>query len=218
MDLSFESLKAKQRELRNGFPEPLGLRVHRALSWYDRADRAGDDDDGAFIFFWIAFNSAYAHELSDDAESRERKLFDAYFERLTDLDSDGRIVDVLWRRFPQEIRVLLENRYVYQPFWKHSNGVPDHEDWERWFEQSTRAASRALAAQDTKKALSILFDRLYVLRNQLIHGGATWNSSINRDQVRDGRRILASLFPVFIDIMMDNPETDWGAPYYPVVD
>lgn len=27
--------------------------------------------------------------------------------------------------------------------------------------------------------LSILFDRLYVLRNQLVHGGATWNSDVN---------------------------------------
>lgn len=26
------------------------------------------------------------------------------------------------------------------------------------------------------------------------------------------------LMPVFIDIMMDNPDADWGQPFYPVVD
>ena len=64
----------------------------------------------------------------------------------------------------------------------------------------------------------MLFDRLYVLRNQLVHGGATWNSSVNRDQVKDGARILAFIVPIFVDLMMDNPDRDWGAPYYTVVD
>ena len=76
----------------------------------------------------------------------------------------------------------------------------------------------ALREKDTKVILSILFDRLYVLRNQLLHGGATWNSKVNRSQVQDGARIWACLVPLFIDFMMDNPEVSWGAPYYPVVD
>ena len=58
---------------------------------------------------------------------------------------------------------------------------------------------------------------LDVLRNQLVHGGATWNSSINRAQVKDGAAVLGWLLPVFIDIMLDNPDQDWGKPYYPVV-
>jgi len=60
-------------------------------------------------------------------------------------------------------------------------------------------------------------DRLYVLRNQLFHGGATWNNGINRAQVRDGAAILTFLMPVFVDLMMENPKADWGRPFYPVV-
>ena len=56
-----------------------------------------------------------------------------------------------------------------------------------------------------------------MLRNQLVHGGATWNSAVNRDQVRDGAAILGFLVPVFVDVMMDNPHEDWGRPFYPVV-
>jgi hypothetical protein len=58
----------------------------------------------------------------------------------------------------------------------------------------------------------------YVLRNQLIHGSATWNSKVNRSQVKDGAAVLGVLLPVFINIMMDNPDHDWGKPYYPVVE
>jgi hypothetical protein len=71
---------------------------------------------------------------------------------------------------------------------------------------------------DTARVLSFVFDRLYVLRNQLIHGGSTWSSAVNRGQVSDGAAILGFLCPVFIDIMMDNPNEDWGQPFYPVVD
>ena len=37
-------------------------------------------------------------------------------------------------------------------------------------------------------------------RNQLIHGGATWQGGVNRNQVRDGGRVLEQLVPVFVTI------------------
>ncbi|MAT64354.1 MAG: hypothetical protein CMQ43_12490 [Gammaproteobacteria bacterium] len=217
-DLSFEGLKQKQRDIRAAFPEDLGLRVHRAISWLHRAEMAGDDHDAAFIFYWIAFNAAYANELKDSDLEGERSVFADYFARLTGLDRNNRIYDVIWERFPQEIRLLLQNRYVFQPFWRYQNGQLGGEQWETSFDRSQRRVARALKEQDTKTILSTLFDRLYVLRNQLVHGGATWNSQVNRDQVRDGARILAVLVPVFVDLMMDNPDATWGAPYYPVVE
>lgn len=39
---------------------PFTLRMHRALSWLQRAEAAGDDHDVGFICLWIAFNAAYA--------------------------------------------------------------------------------------------------------------------------------------------------------------
>lgn len=57
---------------------------------------------------------------------------------------------------------------------------------------------------------------LYVLRNQLVHGGATYQSRMNRDQVRDGKRMLLELVPVFVEVMFDE-EIDWGPIYYPVI-
>lgn len=79
---------------------------------------------------------------------------------------------------------------------------------------------RALSWQhrDTRVILSTLFDRIYVLRNQLVHGGSTWNSSVSSDQVRDGANIVAALVPLFVGLMMDFPGTSWGSLYYPVVE
>lgn len=77
---------------------------------------------------------------------------------------------------------------------------------------------RALGRRETRTILSELFDRLYVLRNQIMHGGATWKGSVNRPQVRDGARIMAFLVPRFASLMMSNPRIDWGPPRFPVVD
>ena len=68
------------------------------------------------------------------------------------------------------------------------------------------------------QALAEVFDRLYTLRNQVVHGGSTWNSSVNRDQLRDGANILGQLVPVIIHLMMENHAALWGDPCYPVVD
>ena len=127
------------------------------------------------------------------------------------------VYNAIWKNFSGPIRVLLHNKYVFAPFWQHRNGIDGFEDWEECFRDAERYFLRALKARDTIRVLSLVFDRLYVLRNQIVHGGSTWNSSVNRDQVRDGAAILAFLMPVFVDVMMDNPDEDWGRPFYPVV-
>jgi hypothetical protein len=77
--------------------------------------------------------------------------------------------------------------------------------------------SAPLAGGDTLHVLSIVLERLYMLRNQLMHGGATWNGSVNRHQVRDCANLLSKLAPIVIEIMMDRPEHDWGVATYPVI-
>ena len=202
----------------DSLPGALQLRIHRGLSWIGRAEMDHEDEDAAFIFYWIAFNAIYAEDRLDVEDLPERRIFEGYFEKIVKLDVRNVIYDALWNRFSQEIRVFLNNRFVFQPFWKHHNGVAGYDDWETRFERSKRRVNAAMAEQDTLGVLSTLFDRLYVLRNQLIHGGATWRSSVNRDQVRDGRRIVAFLVPIFVSLMVSNPDVHWGAPYYPVVD
>ena len=218
-----EELKQKQRELRDAFPLPLTLRVHRALSWLRRAENEKDDLDVRFILLWIGFNAAYAGDLDRalDGEGRagnERERFEQFFAALVEMDTGNRIYNVIWERFSQEIRLLIDNKYVFAPFWRHHAGEFGGAGWEVSFESAKRAANRALAKKDTAIVLSILFDRLYVLRNQLVHGGATWGSGTNRDQVRDGAALLTFLLPVFINLMMDNTEREWAMPNYPVVD
>lgn len=217
--LEFDYLQEKHRELREQNSSELNLRTHRAISWLNRAASLVDDDpDAAFIFSWIAFNAAYAKDLGEDPSSFARTDFQKFFDALVSCDPKGRISHEIWYHFEGVVKDLLDNKYIFGPFWKFHNGSTEYENWELRFENAKKAAQYAIESQETAKLLSIVFDRLYVLRNQLVHGGATWGSQVNRKQVQDGAELLLSLMPVFIDTMMSNPSEDWGEPYYPVVE
>lgn len=202
---------------------PFTLRMHRALSWLQRAEAADGDDDMGFICLWIAFNAAYAQDLGADAgtATSERQAFRNFMADICTLDENKTLSSLVWQVFPGPIRVLLDNQYVFQPFWDALNNprsdgsIPEH--WRESFEDARQRVYRALAQQDTERVLYEVFVRLYTLRNQLMHGGATWNSSVNRAQVRDGRALLARVLPVMLGVMMDNPQRFEGRPFYPVV-
>ena len=143
--LTYEVLQAEWERVEDRLPERLGLRVHRALSWLERAEREPDDPDAAFVFYWIAFNAAYAQDRPRSLDSTERNHFSDFFDTILSLDSGHAIYDAIWERFSDSIRVLLDNRFVFQPFWNHHAGR-GHENWEHAFERSKRGVQEALAA------------------------------------------------------------------------
>ena len=105
-----------------------------------------------------------------------------------------------------------------QSFWDFHSGKISEEQWKERLEQDKKIANRALANRDTQLLLGIVFNRLYTLRNQLVHGGATWNSSVNRKQLKDCTKLLYQLVCIIIELMMTHPDTLWGDACYPVVD
>ena len=67
MDLDHQSLKTRHRAERDDHPENLRIRVHRALSWLQRAEMC-DDPDGRFIFLWIGYCQIKSPKLLESAD------------------------------------------------------------------------------------------------------------------------------------------------------
>ena len=105
MAVKHAQMKARQRMEREGWHEFVSLRIHRALSWLDRAEQC-DDDDGRFVFLWIAFNAAYANETGQ-IRIIESQRYGDFLQRLADLDDRDRLASVIWQHFPGAIRVLV---------------------------------------------------------------------------------------------------------------
>lgn len=197
----------------------VSLRIHRAISWLARAEEEPDDPDVAFILLWIAFNACYADESANGRwKSGERDSYERFFGQVLELDAKGEIAEVVLNRFKGSIEGFLRNKYVFQPFWDHINGRETcSRSWDGQMHIARQKADRAMRRGDARVILSELFRRLYVLRNQLVHGGATWNGQVNRKQVSEGREILGFLVPRFIALMIEHPDEYWGEPFYPVV-
>ncbi|MGM0905564.1 MAG: hypothetical protein ACQEVQ_03420 [Pseudomonadota bacterium] len=102
----------------------------------------------------------------------------------------------------------------FQPFWDHINYEDRGNDWEDRFQAAKRWANDALGQQDTVTILSTIMDRLYTLRNQILHGGATYASNVNRNQVKDGCKLLGAIVPLIIDLMMATGTEVWGSAAY----
>ncbi len=215
--MNFEQLKTRHRTLREHSPSNLNLRVHRAISWLQRAEMA-EDEDGRFIFLWIAFNAAYATEIDDDRRLSEQETFKGFLEKLCDLDEHKKIEHLVWQEFSGSIRILLDTPFVLQSFWDYHSGKISEPQWKERLAQGKKMATLALASGNTPQLLGVVFNRLYTLRNQLIHGGATWNSSVNRKQLKDCANLLGKLVPLIIALMMTHPDTLWGDACYPVVE
>ena len=116
---------------------------------------------------------------------------------------------------PDECKALIKNPYVFLPFWQAQRS-DNKDNWQKDFDRSSVAALNALSRQQVPELLCIVLDRLYVLRDQLMQGGATWQGKVNREQVTDGVELLACLVPIIIEIMLSAEDQNWGDIAYPV--
>ena len=205
------------RAKRENYTDDFSIRIHRSLSWVNRAEKQDEDPDARFIFYWIAFNATYTGQHSTNNTYSERHTYRDFFEKILKHDLKEYVYNAIWNEFSGSVRNLLNNQFIFSSFWNFENGHEGFDNWEEKFLQSKSVVLKALENKNTLLILDILFDRLYTLRNQLMHGSATWNGKVNRSQVTDGQSIISFLIPTFLKIMMDNPNENWGKLTFPVV-
>ncbi len=196
------------------------LRLRRSISWLERAQEIHEsgDYDVSFILHWISFNAMFAR---GGFESQGQQ-YKAFIKRIVELDTSGTIGSTLRPMYGPTIHKLLNNRYMFRVYWNqdydHTSSSQETEEWKEKRKQLVHTISRGLTeGRDVDHALNCLFDLLYVLRNQLLHGLSTFNGSLNRAQVNNGVAILHRVIPRFIVIMLDSPDENWGAAQYPPV-
>ena len=189
-------------------------RIERCESWIAQAKKSKNNKDVSFIFWWIAFNALYDYEDENFEREKQRKLQQAFFRKIIDCDTNERIYRTVLMGFDNVIKKLIQNRYLFEPYWEKRNGNPIHSDWSTKFAKSKKQFGIAARDQNTSEMLYHAFDRLYTLRNQLVHGGATLSSKRNRVSIEGGWDVMSNLVPVFLDIIRKNPGIDLGKPFY----
>ena len=136
---------------RRHLQDDLNLRLRRALSWLERAEKEygiEEDLDAAFIFSWMAFNAVYeqfgtSSVYRDKKEDEKRR---EYVGRIVAIqNSKSEINSIVWSVLRDEIQKMLENRFVYAPYWSHRNNPAKARNWKQRFNRDRkRAAAGAL--------------------------------------------------------------------------
>lgn len=228
---SLESLRAKYELKKDILSDNRRVRIRRGLSWTERAQKELDanDPDAAFIFQWVGFEALYSEQSLSPRRTKPER--DAFLKIAVGLDmgKDALVYNGVVTRESKTILTLAANAYVFDLFWDYYYGRTNPPRWDprdptKWADYLIDSVQETLdnlkaGENRTFNTLIVLFDRLYVLRNQLAHGGSTWEERANRDQVGDGARIMSRLLPVFLDLAMDNPNHFSNAPViYPPPD
>lgn len=111
--MSHRELQLLYDQRKESFPDLLRLRMRRAISWIDRAERCEDgDNDSRFIFLWIALNAAYATE---DQAATEMGLVRGFLDLIVDLDQEEALFAQLRENYAA-IQLLIDNQWGTPPY------------------------------------------------------------------------------------------------------
>lgn len=213
-----KALRAKFKALpreRLATNQPFAVRVHRALSWLERAGEQKDLET-RFIFAWIAFNALYgqAREGLPTARSLpdygggDRNEYIGFLNKLAQLNGDHLMHSAT--QIQVFLRELVGCKYLYFCYWRK---MPD---WSESLERDAVGFGKALQSRNVGRVYSRAFDRLYVMRLQLLHGGATFGSRVNRKTLQLCEVILRQLMRAILETVVDHGlAIEWGDFSYP---
>ena len=202
-----------------------GLRLRRGESWIKRANEFIEqkDYDCALLLYWIGLSALYdvessLHGRSENQNATDYALRRQFLEKLQALDVNRLLYDTVWLKCNSLIDAIIKNKFMFVPFWKDQVNPSDESEWKEHLIREEKRALRALTDRDrVALVLNMTLERVYIVRCQLAHGSATYQGSVNREQVRNCSNFLNLVVPEILNVFRANPDEDWGrAPYPPI--
>jgi len=193
---------------------PTNVRFHRACSWLQRSEvLAVEDLDLALLSQWVAFNALYGQW---DHAAREPladlQCWKHFLERMLSLDQENFVVDALVDNKPLVMSVF-DDQFLSRHFWQEPSERRAGQSKKTWFDARTW-----FVMGNWSLILDRLFDRIYFLRCQLVHGAATHSSSLNRKALRNCTQMMDHLLRAFLLVWCQyGSDEDWGIMCYPPV-
>jgi hypothetical protein len=200
--------------------EDVRIRIHRALTWLEFADRCDGtvELDARLVAQWIALNSLYGRwDSRAGSPMPDRESLRAFATQALMHDHDGLVAAVLRANSRLAIS-LFEDRYLCRHFWEQPT-APSGRNRNRDAAWGAANAREHLREGRHGALLERVLDRIHFVRNQLVHGGSTFNGRLNRTAVRRSSQMLDHLLACFLQILMEHGYVDdWGVLCYPPIE
>ena len=200
--------------------QDLHDRLSRAHSWIEAAGKLSlEQKHAAFVFLFIAFNALYGQRRYEGTEYDARKDRQEFLKRI-------RIMQDYDNRFGQGIVLnalnvcrkpgvaLIRDTFLRDTYWSKKEAA---KELQREFVRLASTAEAKLERGRHEEFLKLVLKRLTVLRNQVMHGCATYGpASKGITSLEDGLALLKELVPAFHTLMVKyGSHVDWPAIPYP---
>lgn len=174
-------------------------RVRRSISWLRRVVRVSHDDlPPRFVELWIALNALHGQPIYlRDSDKTEEKSFRRLMGNLVSLDLSESHLSATMKRIEECVQGLVRNKYLWREFWQADRAGLDQE-----IQKETQSLEVAIQCNDVATFFTCAMKRLSILRNQLVHGSSSENTTKNEDALKPGLRILEEMIPVFLLLLI----------------
>jgi hypothetical protein len=78
-------------------------------------------------------------EINEREELSEHRIQLDFLRKLIDCDREGLLYQIVWDQYSAPIRLLVDNKFLFQPFSKHQVGLISEENWQSYFARSKEA-------------------------------------------------------------------------------
>jgi hypothetical protein len=206
---TFESIVMDlEQEFLGAFTGPLTKedqsvrdRIRRALSWMKRAASVSyEDRPPRFVDLWIALNALYGRrnygEDGSESEFEDFREFVLLFKKLP--EGKSMLHQFISKRHIQgKIRGLVKNPYLWKEYWEGTLNA-----LETRMGKNLEKFERAISHKNPELIFKFFFERLKVLRNQILHGSSSADTRRNRDALVPGILLLEELLSAFVKVMI----------------
>jgi hypothetical protein len=195
-------------------------RLQRADSWMKAASSLNADQmHEAFIFFYIAFNCLYGRRKYEGDEAHIGEDLGDFFKKIIlmhekDVAGGGSVLTEAVGACRRDGAVLIRDRFLDNRYWRRSSPPP-------LLQNKLNEEARTVLAQvddgSYQAFLGVAFRRISVLRNQVMHGCATYGPrSFGRASLAKGLRFLRVTVPAFYRLVFEHGhEVRWDPIPYP---
>ena len=207
-------------------------RFRRAGAWIKEANKPLDPP-ARFVFSWIAFNAQYQDLNMREEWEKEKKgsleinMICAFIDKIS--RSNGKLLARAIAKVESDLREIFQLQQIHHGFWKKPDdpNISTAADWHAYFraeeENCLKELNAALAVRPDMPAraaapmLKLAFGRLYVVRNQVFHGGhsRSKDESHGYTQIQHGAEVLFEMVKCFQGIMEERLDEDWGKVDFP---
>ncbi|WP_166831720.1 HEPN domain-containing protein [Thalassoroseus pseudoceratinae] len=206
--------KPHKERLSEDDPEhPTNIRFHRACSWLRRAEQATEESDldSALLSQWIAFNALYGQwDQAARAPLADRACWEQFVDRILALDGSDYVPSVLSDN-KRLVMSIFDDEFLSRYFWQEPSGKRAGQSKKTMYDARTWYLQGKWAL-----ILDRVLERIYLLRCQLTHGAATFNSSLNRTASRRCSTMMDHLLRAFLLVWINHGvNEDWGVMCYP---